>query len=147
MSPQSVVMGAVYSVENEDPQPHVDFAFGFLIVNPPPVMVSTKSTSAFFRYWMLIGSTKSLTPFDSNTRSPAPCPFSSIIIPYWNPEQPPPCTNTRKPLPAFCSSANSSLTFAAAVSEMLIMTVVYQSDRRPPKGKRLKADGISRFAP
>jgi hypothetical protein len=63
-SPQSVVMGAVYSVENEDPQPHVDFGFGFLIVNPPPVMVSTKSTSAFFRYWMLIGSTKSLTPFD-----------------------------------------------------------------------------------
>ena len=31
------------------PQPHVDVAFGFLIVNPPPVTVSTKSTSAPLR--------------------------------------------------------------------------------------------------
>ena len=52
----------VYSVEKDDPQPHVDLAFGFLMVNPPPVIVSTKSTSAFFRYWMLIGSTNSLMP-------------------------------------------------------------------------------------
>jgi hypothetical protein len=44
-----------YSVEKDDPQPQVDLAFGFLIVNPPPVIVSTKSTSAFFRYLMLIG--------------------------------------------------------------------------------------------
>ena len=32
-----------------EPQPQVDVAFGFLIVKPPPVMVSTKSTSAPFR--------------------------------------------------------------------------------------------------
>src|SRR4051794_13133908 len=56
-----------YSVEKDDPQPQVDVAFGFLIVNPPPVIVSTKSTSAFFRYWMLIGSTNNFTPCDSNT--------------------------------------------------------------------------------
>ena len=56
---------AVYSVEYDEPQPQVDFAFGFLIVKPPPVMVSMKSTSAFFRYWTLIGSTNSLTPCDS----------------------------------------------------------------------------------
>ena len=31
---------------NEEPQPQVDFAFGFLIVKPPPVTLSTKSTSA-----------------------------------------------------------------------------------------------------
>jgi len=60
-------LGRVYSVEKDDPQPHVDLAFGFLMVNPPPVMVSTKSTSAFFRYWMLIGSTNSLMPWDSKT--------------------------------------------------------------------------------
>src|SRR4029450_11521627 len=84
------------STENDEPQPQVEVAFGFLIVNPPPVTVSTKSTSAPFRYRMLIGSTNSFTPFDSNTRSPAPCPFSSIIRPYWKPEQPPPCTNTRR---------------------------------------------------
>ena len=35
--------------ENDEPQPQVEVAFGFLIVNPPPVMVSTKSTSAPFR--------------------------------------------------------------------------------------------------
>jgi hypothetical protein len=34
---------------NDWPQPQVDVAFGFLIVKPPPVMVSTKSTSAPFR--------------------------------------------------------------------------------------------------
>ena len=34
---------------NELPHPHVDVAFGFLIVNPPPVTVSTKSTSAPLR--------------------------------------------------------------------------------------------------
>ena len=56
-----------YSVEKDDPQPQVDLALGFLMVKPPPVTVSTKSTSAFFRYWMLIGSTNSFTPWDSKT--------------------------------------------------------------------------------
>src|SRR6266550_9055461 len=110
-----------YSTENDDPQPQVDVAFGFLIVKPPPVMVSTKSTSAPFKYRMLIGSTNSFTPCDSNTWSPAPCPFSSIIRPYWKPEQPPPCTNTRRPLPPLFSSTSNSLIFDAAVSETLIM--------------------------
>src|SRR6185436_16565137 len=69
---------------------------------------------------MLTGSTNSLTPFDSNTWSPAPPP-SSIIRPYWKPEQPPPCTNTRRPLPAFPSSTSSSLIFDAAVGDTLII--------------------------
>jgi hypothetical protein len=34
---------------NDEPQPQVEVAFGFLIVKPPPVTVSTKSTSAPFR--------------------------------------------------------------------------------------------------
>src|SRR5262249_1028632 len=72
---------------------------------------------------MLIGSTNSFTPCDSNTWSPAPWPFSSIISPYWKPEQPPPCTNTRRPLPALFSSTSSSLIFDAAVSETLIMVL------------------------
>src|SRR4051794_26511862 len=75
---------------------------------------------------MLIGSTNSLTPCDSNTWSPEPWPFSSIIRPYWNPEQPPPCTKTRRPLLALFSSASSSLIFEAAVSETLIMASLYQ---------------------
>src|SRR5437773_6570979 len=70
---------------------------------------------------MLIGSTNSFTPCDSNTWSPAPWPFSSIISPYWKPEQPPPCTNTRRPLPPLFSSVSSSVIFDAAVSETLIM--------------------------
>ena len=35
--------------ENDEPHPQVDTAFGFLIVNPPPVTVSAKSTSAALR--------------------------------------------------------------------------------------------------
>ena len=72
---------------------------------------------------MLTGSTNSLTPFDSNTWSPAPPP-SSIIRPYWKPEQPPPCTNTRRPLPALPSSVSSSLIFDAAVGDTLIMVSI-----------------------
>src|SRR4029450_1944749 len=113
--------GRGHSVENDWPQPQVDVAFGFLIVKPPPVIVSTKSTSAPFRYRMLMGSMNSFTPCDSNTWSPEPCPFSSIISPYWNPEHPPPWTKTRKPLPALFSSVNSSVIFEAAVSDTLIM--------------------------
>src|SRR5688500_1002963 len=71
---------------------------------------------------MLTGSTNSRTPFDSYTWSPAPPP-SSIISPYWKPEHPPPCTNTRRPLPAFPSSAISSLIFVAAVGDTLIIDI------------------------
>src|SRR3954467_14004406 len=113
-----------YSTEKDDPQPQVDVALGFLMVKPPPVIVSTKSTSAPFRYRMLIGSMNSFTPFDSNIWSPEPWPFSSIIRPYWKPEQPPPCTNTRSPLPALFSSVSSSLIFEAAVSDTLIMSAL-----------------------
>ena len=43
------IQGERYSTLNDDPQPQVDVALGFLMVNPPPVTVSTKSTSAPFR--------------------------------------------------------------------------------------------------
>src|SRR4026207_1794634 len=72
---------------------------------------------------MLTGSTNSLTPFDSNTWSPAPPP-PSTIKPYWKPEQPPPCTNTRRPLPVLPSSVSSSLIFDAAVWDTLIMVSI-----------------------
>ena len=36
----------VDQIENDEPQPQVDLAFGFLMVKPPPVTLSTKSTSA-----------------------------------------------------------------------------------------------------
>ena len=52
---------------NDEPHPQVDLAFGFLMVKPPPMLLSTKSTSAFFRYRRLIGSTNRRTPFTSNT--------------------------------------------------------------------------------
>src|SRR5918993_1347360 len=71
---------------------------------------------------MLTGSTNSLTPFDSKTWSPAPPP-SSIIRPSWKPEQPPPCTNTRRPLPALFSSVSSSLILDAAISDTLIIEI------------------------
>ena len=33
---------------NDEPHPQVDLAFGFLMVKPPPMLLSTKSTSAPF---------------------------------------------------------------------------------------------------
>src|SRR5207253_9654779 len=106
----------------DEPQPQVDLAVGFLMVKPPPVTLSTKSTSAPRRYRALIGSTSSLTPFDSITASVAVSPSpSSIMRPYWNPEQPPPCTKTRRPAPALFSSVSRSLIFVAADGVTLIM--------------------------
>jgi hypothetical protein len=63
----------------------------------------------------LIGSTSSFTPFDSMTASVVASPLpSSIIRPYWNPEQPPPWTNTRRPASTLFSSVSSSVIFEAA---------------------------------
>src|SRR5258705_9858804 len=77
---------------------------------------------------MLTGSMKSFTPLDSNTWSPTP-PLSSIISPYWNPEQPPPCTNTRSPLPTLPSSVSNSLIFDAAVAETFTIFSILQGKR------------------
>ncbi len=41
---------------------------------------------------------------------------SSNVNPYWKPEQPPPCTNTRSFSSGLPSSSTSSLTLAAALS-------------------------------
>src|SRR3954462_647541 len=88
--------------------------------------------------------------------SPSP---SSIIRPYWKPEQPPPCTKTRRPACVLFSSDSNSLIFEAAVGVTLIMwTVLLLSiihwrrglpsywthlapgrlrlDRRPQRGRR-----------
>ena len=43
------LQGLRQSTLKDEPQPQVEVAFGFLMVKPPPVMVSTKSTSAPFR--------------------------------------------------------------------------------------------------
>ena len=72
----------VYSVEKDDPQPHVDLAFGLLMVNPPPVMVSTKSTSAFFKILDADRVDEQLDTVRLEDLFPAPCPFSSISRPY-----------------------------------------------------------------
>ena len=70
---------------------------------------------------MLMGSTKIVTPFDrkilSTSTSPTP---SSIIRPYWNPEQPPPCTYTRRPASFFFSSSSSWVILFAASSVTVI---------------------------
>src|SRR2546421_1044840 len=84
---------------------------------------------------MLTGSMNSLTPLDSKTWSPTP-PLSSIMSPYWNPEQPPPCTNTRSPLPTLPSSVSSSLIFEAAVVETFTIFSILQGKEAPPNYKR-----------
>ena len=77
----------------------MDVAFGFLIVNPPPVTVSTKSTSAL--------EVANADRIDEQLHAvrlehliPSALPVFLDHQTIWNPEQPPPCTNTRRPLPA-----------------------------------------------
>src|SRR5579859_1661110 len=67
------------------------------------------------RYCALIGSTKSCTPPFSTQKSPSST-FSSNVKPYWNPEQPPPDTNTRSLRFGLASSRISSPTLPAAAS-------------------------------
>ena len=70
------------------------------------------------------GSTNSRTPLDSTIRSTSAVGSpSSIIRPYWKPEQPPPCTNTRRPALALPSSESNSLIFSAATEVTLIMAI------------------------
>src|SRR5580765_6932702 len=57
----------------------------------------------------------SLTPFFSITESSSFC-TSSKVKPYWNPEQPPPVTNTRSLSSGLPSSSMSCLTLLAAPS-------------------------------
>src|ERR1043165_2495239 len=64
---------------------------------------------------MLMGSISSVTPAFSTCVSPS-SEFSSKVKPYWKPEQPPPCTNTRSFKFGFASSRISSPTLAAAAS-------------------------------
>src|SRR5688572_3916941 len=62
---------------------------------------------------MLIGSISNVTPPFSTRVSPS-SEFSSKVNPYWKPEQPPPCTNTRSFRLGLDSSRISSPTLAAA---------------------------------
>ena len=71
-------------------------------------------------------------PFDSKIRSDAASPEpSSIINPYWNPEQPPPCTNTRNPAAFFC---------------LLRQQGLYPAGRRVGHGHRPARNHSSRFS-
>src|SRR6266404_511765 len=74
--------------------------------------------SAPTRYWYLIESISSVTPLRSIAVSSS-FTTSSNVKPYWNPEQPPPCTNTRSFNAALPSSSISCFTFAAAASEKI----------------------------
>src|SRR3546814_17338321 len=62
-----------------------------------------------------MGSTSNCTPFLSSAVSSS-LTASSKVKPYWKPEQPPPCTNTRSLSSELPSSASRSLTLAAAES-------------------------------
>ena len=56
---------------NEDPHPQVVWAFGLRITNCAPSSPSRKSISAPPRYWKLIGSISSFTPWFSMQVSPS----------------------------------------------------------------------------
>src|ERR1700733_1071896 len=100
---------------NEDPHPQVVFALGLRMTNCAPSRLSRKSISAPPRYWKLIGSISSFTPWFSTQVSPS-WTCSSNSNPYCRPEQPPPCTNTRSISFGLPSPAINSLTLRAAAS-------------------------------
>ena len=63
--------------------------FGFSILNPDSWRPSRKSICAPWRYGALNGSTTTLTPYASSSRSPSWTPRSKPSA-YSNPEHPPP---------------------------------------------------------
>src|SRR5919204_6146388 len=103
------------STWKECPQPHEAETFGLLIAKPA-WRPSTQSISVPARYGALNGSTTTSTPFTFSSLSPSVGPRSKPSA-YWNPEQPPPWTATRRTAASPTgSSAISCLIFAAALS-------------------------------
>src|SRR6202011_1594308 len=117
------------------------------------------------RYFALIGSTKSCTPWFSMQKSPSSI-FSSKVNPYWKPEHPPPETNTRSLRFGFASSRINSPTLPAAASvktntsgaggaisdwkadsEVAVMTVVYSPVGGQSKLRLAGGTGITLAAP
>ena len=94
------------------PQPQLSFAFGFVILKPPAVSASLKSTTVPRRKFALMASTKTVTPSCAEAKSPSR--DSSKTMPYCIPEQPPCSTKTRKFFPAFSGLVKMSFTSAAA---------------------------------
>src|SRR5512135_2712596 len=89
-------MAVLLYAENEEPQAHELVAFGFSNLKPEPFRLSTKSTVTPLSSGAEKGSTSSLTePHSTTTSSSAAC--SSRLMPYWNPEQPPPEMAMRRP--------------------------------------------------
>src|SRR6185503_14000913 len=108
-------LGSSSATRKEEPQPQEATTFGFETSKPEPWKLSVKSTVEPSTYCMLAGSTSTRMPAASKTWSSER--FSSSASAYWNPEQPPPLTPTRRPTsPSAPWPAMNSCTFCAAMS-------------------------------
>src|SRR5687767_15157580 len=104
-------------VSNECPHEQDATAFGLWMVKPPPISELTKSTVAPPRYIALKLSTMMRTPWVSMTSSPSSA-ASSIVMPYWSPEQPPGATKTRNAWSGVPCSSRKDFNWATASSEI-----------------------------
>ncbi len=132
---------------NDFPQPQLCRAFGLVILKPPPVNASLKSSTDPRTCPALKGSTSTVTPCTSANKSPSR--FSSNVMPYCIPEQPPSSTYTRRCFPAFSGCSESkclicpaafSVTETTGSFDVLVLmrcvqlkiTVPGNSVKRPP---------------
>src|SRR5450432_1987326 len=91
----SALSGATQAVK-ELPQPQLRAALGFWKTKPWRMSVSSYSSVVPFRYKKLLGSTNKREPCSSKTLSRSRA-WVSRRMAYDSPEQPPPCTPTRRP--------------------------------------------------
>src|SRR5690606_20100183 len=116
--------GSVSQIENEEPQPHEAVALGLLIRNDAPMRSSTKSISDPSRYMTEIGSIRTVAPSFSMIRSSSPAASTSSNS-YWNPEQPPPSTLTRRSLRSASPLTISQILCAARLLTVICAVMLY----------------------
>ena len=116
--------GEVYWTEKLEPHPQPEAALGFSTRNAAPPSDSTKSTLQPRTRSRLIASTTSLTPAVSATVSSSSIASAKPNL-YWNPEQPPPSTLSRR-IAGLCvfSAIAATRAAAAGVSEISACSVM-----------------------
>src|SRR4051812_40187882 len=108
------------------PQPQDAVALGLLTLKAWPIRSSVKSISAPARKSSDAGSIRTLAPFFSTTRSSSSWASSSAKL-YWNPEQPPPVTATRRADGWASAFRISAILLAARSDRVTGMAVIVSS--------------------
>ncbi len=123
------------------PQPQLSFAFGLVILKPPPVSASLKSTTVPRRYCALMASTRTVTPSCTDAESPARCSSKPCHIAFPNSRlarhKPgnssrcfPACSIYPSPRPPRAASASEMVSVVNALIIGKISAIEWQVKRR-----------------